>query len=165
MSVSASFVVVSSVRALSLVAARAGSSGRVASVVVGVLVPAGLLASAVGAPAVVRSWCVAWRVLVGRAGLALLARCGPRVGFLRRAAPLFRQIPHSDSIIPIPEAQRRRPLRRDPACGQQKLDRCGGTNREEYLSAKGDWQSAAMPTIKALTKPQGYANGCRRLFS
>ena len=27
---------------------------------------------------------------------------------------------------------------------QEKLDRCGGTNREEYLSAKGDWQSAAM---------------------
>jgi hypothetical protein len=83
------------------------------------------------------------------------------VGAVRRVSPGVRSPPFSaDSTT-----QQLDPLRRDPACGQQEFDRCGGTNREEYLSAKGDWQSAAMPTIKALTKPQGYANGYRRLFS
>ena len=115
-----------------VVAARAGSSGRVASVVVGVLVPAGLLAASVGAPAVVRSRCVAWRVLVGRAGLALLARCGPRVGFLRRAAPFF----SADSTLGQHNTSDRcgETLPAGAGCaGSRSSIRCGGTNREEYL--------------------------------
>ena len=93
-------------------ASRAGSSGRVASVVPVVLVLAGLLAASVGLPAVRWSWCVAWLVLVGRAGLAvragvafgwglaLLAVCGPCVGLLRRAAPFFGKL--YQRTIPLP---------------------------------------------------------------
>ena len=78
-------------------------------------------------------------------------------GVVPPRGPLFRQIiPTND---PPACGQQKLTLPRDPACGQQQLDRCGGTNREEYLSAKGVWQSAAMPTIKALTKPQRHATG------
>ena len=127
-----------------VVAGAAGAGRRVAwrRSSSGMLVLAGLPAASVGVrrPAVrVRGW---------------PGRVAGVVGAVRRVAPACG--PPFFGAFLIAAA---RPLRRVPACGQQKLDRCGGTNREEYLSAKGDWQSAAMPTIKALTKPHTDAIG------
>ena len=130
-------------------ASGAGSSGRVASVVP---VSCSFLRVAcvrggcsgrvlVVVPGVVRSGgsgrgggSVRWRV---RVMTSASSSWGPCVGLLRRAVPLF----FGASLTADPRGTL-------PAGGKSSI-RCGGTNREEYLSAKGDWQSAAMPTIKA----------------
>ena len=94
-----------------------------------------------------------WLVLVGRAGLAvragvvfgwglaLLAVCGR--GCFRRAAPFFRRITTDRCGGTL------------PACGQQQLDRCGGTNREEYLSAKGDLAKRGYANDQGLNQTSG----------
>ena len=94
-------------------AARAGSSGRVASVVVGVLVPAGLLAASVGAPAVVGPG--AWRGSFWWVGPGW--RFGPlsaRLGFSGASAP-FSADSTCSAAYPLfrrSEAAATRPLRR-----------------------------------------------------
>ena len=123
-------------------ASRAGSSGRVASVVAVVLVLAGLLAASVGLPAVRWSWCVAWLVLVGRAGLAvragvafgrglaLLAVGGRASGCSGVRSPFFGNYPTRSACGqvrpaagPCLRAAEARPLRRDQPRGVFKRQR------------------------------------------
>ena len=110
-----------------------GSAGGVAAVVAGLFVPPGLLAASVGlAPAAVgrRSLLLARRawLCVGGSRRVSLWLGAARRGSLRRASPFFRLIISTNrrhrraNKAETTIHETRNPLRRDPACGQQKLD-------------------------------------------
>ena len=158
-----------------VVASRAGSSGRVASVVPVVLVPAGLLAASVGLPAVRWSWCVAWLVLVGRAGLAvragvafgwglaLLAVCGPRGGCSAARPPFSAN--YTNERSPCLRAAKVRPAPREPclraaAARPLRRDRPRGVFKRQRRLAK-----RAHADDQGLNQTSTPRHGVRRLFS